>query len=51
MRALNVRCKEHNDDIRLSNLEKSAVAEHIYKHAEPHEINWSKVEVLDRARN
>ena len=51
MRAFNVHCKEHKDAVRLGNLEKSAVAEHIYSHAEPHEVNWSKVEVLDRARN
>ena len=51
MRALSVCRKEHKDAVQLSNLEKSAVAEHIYSHAEPHEVNWSKVEVLDRARN
>ena len=51
MRALDVRCKEHIDAVRLGDLEKSAVAEHIYSHAEPHEVNWSKGEVLDRARN
>ena len=50
-RALNVRCKEHEDAVRLGNLEKSAAEENIYSNVEPHEVYWSKMEVLNRARD
>ena len=47
MRALNVCCKDYRDTILPGNTDKSAVAEHLYSHAEPHRFNWAKVKVLD----
>ena len=49
-RALSVRKKEHSDAIRLGQCSKSAIAEHVHDHPSPHEMDWSTLQVVDRAR-
>ena len=49
-RALSVRKKEHSDAIRLEQCSKSAIAEHVHDHPSPHEMDWSTLQVVDRAR-
>ena len=51
LRAVKVRCKEHCDAIRLGQTAKSAIAEHVHQHMEPHDMDWEKLKVIDRARN
>ena len=48
-RALNVRKKEHSDAICLGQCSKSAIAEHVHDHPS-HEMDWSTLKVVDRAR-
>ena len=52
LRALQFRAKdlEHRDAIRLGNTEKSAISQHVHQQEEPHEIDWSTMSVIDRAR-
>ena len=50
-RSLSVRRKEHQDATRLGQCPKSAVAEHVHSQLEEiHEIDWSTMKVIDRAR-
>ena len=49
-RALSVRKKEHSDAIRLGQCSKSAIAEHVHDHPSPQEMDWSTLQVVDRAR-
>ena len=49
-RALSVRKKEHSDAIRLGQCSKSAIAEHVHDHLPPPEMDWSTLQVVDRAR-
>ena len=49
-RALSVGKKEHSDAIRLGQCSKSAYAEHVHDHPSPHEMDWSTLQVVDRAR-
>ena len=49
-RALSVRKKEHSDAIRLGQCSKSTIAEHLHDHPSPHEMDWSTLQVVDRAR-
>ena len=38
------------DAIRLGQCSKSAIAEHVHDHPSPHEMDWSTLQVVDRAR-
>ena len=49
-RALSVRKKEHSDGIRLGQCSTSAIVEHVHDHPSPHEMDWSTLQVVDRAR-
>ena len=49
-RAIRIREKEHRDAVRLGQCAKSAVAEHVHAFVVPHEVDWSSLQVLDRAR-
>ena len=42
--------KEHEDAIRLGQLKKSAIAEHIQAQRDFHEIDWASLRVIDQAR-
>ena len=48
-RALAVREKEHRDAVRLGNIDRSAVAEHVHDQVVHHEIDWNSVRIADRA--
>ena len=48
-RAIRIREKEHRDAIRLGQCANSAVAEHVHTSVVPHEVEWSRLQVLDRA--
>ena len=50
-RAVKIRCQERKVAIRLGQTTKSAVAEHVHTSAESHEIDWEKVNIVDRAKN
>ena len=47
--AIRIREKEHRDAVRLGQCAKSAVAEHVHSSVVPHEVDWSNLQVLDRA--
>ena len=49
-RALSVRKKEHSYATRLGQCSKSAIAEHIHDRSYPHEMDWSTLQVVNRAR-
>ena len=46
---IRIREKEHRDAVRLGQCAKSAVAEHVHASMVPHEVDWSSLQVLDRA--
>ena len=48
-RAIRIREKEHRDAVRLGQCAKSAAAEHVHASVVPHKIDWSSLQVLDRA--
>ena len=48
-RAIRIREKEHRDAVRLGQCAKLAVAEHVHSSVVPHEVDWSSLQVLDRA--
>ena len=48
-RAIRIREKEHRDAVRPGHCTKSAVAEHVHSSVVPHEVDWSSLQVLDRA--
>ena len=48
-RAIWIRETEHRDAVYLGQCAKSAVAEHVHDSVVPHEVNWSGLQVLDRA--
>ena len=39
-----------SDAVRLSQCSKSAIAEHVHDHPSPHDMDWSTLQVVDRAR-
>ena len=47
--AIRIHEKEHRDAVRLGQCAKSAVAEHVHSSVVPHEVDWSSLQVLDRA--
>ena len=48
-RALQTRMKEHKAATRRGELEKSAIAEHVWIHH--HQVEWDEIKVLDEAAN
>ena len=48
-RAIRIREKEHRDAVRLEQCAKSAVAEYVHASVVPHEVDWSSLQVIDRA--
>ena len=48
-RAIRTPEKEHRDAIRLGQCAKSAMAERVHASVVPHEVDWSSLQVLDRA--
>ena len=48
-RAIRIREKEHRDAICLGQCAKSVVTEHVHSSVVPHEVDWSSLQVLDRA--
>ena len=45
LRAVSVCCKEHQEAIQLSDMTKSALAEHVHCQEEMHEINWENKQI------
>ena len=46
-----MRLKKHCDGICLGQTAKSAIAEHVHQHMEPHDMDLGKWKVIDRVRN
>ena len=47
---LQVRAKENCDAVRLGNMDKSTIAQHVHQQEEPHKIDWKTMSVIDTAQ-